>query len=170
MFNAPVPGESLTIEPGNAPWEQPPQFAKVDEALSFYMDKLEDDELFEDMLFILDNDMPVDLFLNTMLLYGEMEGRHTSDVSLLIGPTLHEHIKSVAEAAGVNYREFQGASDEEKSKQRLITDLQMSLNTRMESEGDNSGIIEETLETLEEAVDEPPMEEKPSKGLMSRRT
>jgi hypothetical protein len=167
MFNAPIPGESLTVEPGNAPWEQPPQFAKVDEALTFYMDKFEDDELFEDLLFILDNDMPIDLFLDTMLLYGEMEGRHTSDVSLLIGPVLHEHIKSVAEAAGIKYREFQGEGQEEKTKGKQIADLQMSLNLTPEEVMEED---EEVGSLMEEIFETPPVEEKPSRGLMQRRT
>ena len=117
MMNGPIPGESLTREPGNAPWEQPPQYASVEEALGFYMDKLEDDDLLEDMLFILDQDVPIDLFLDTMLLYGEMEGKHTTDVSLLVGPVLHEHIKSLSEAAGVKYREWQGFSKEERRRE-----------------------------------------------------
>ena len=29
MFNAPVPGESLTDEPRNYPWENPPELATV---------------------------------------------------------------------------------------------------------------------------------------------
>ena len=34
-FDAPIPGQSLTDEPGNYPWEHPPQFASVEEATDF---------------------------------------------------------------------------------------------------------------------------------------
>ena len=33
LLDAPIPGQSLTSEPGNYPWEQPPQLNTVDEAV-----------------------------------------------------------------------------------------------------------------------------------------
>jgi len=165
MFDGPIPGESLTREPGNAPWEQPPHFAKVDEALTWYMDKFEDDETFEEMLWILDNDMPIELFLDTLLLSGEMNGLHTSDVSLLIAPVLHEHIKAVADAAGVKYREFQGKTKEEKEKDKRVNDFQMSYNPKVGNTHPTSEpVIEEVMEEqIEEVVP-------PKRGLMRRKT
>lgn len=167
MFNAPIPGESLTRESGNAPWEQPAQFSRVDEVLNFYMEKLEDDELFDDMLNILDNDMPLDLFIDTMLLNGEMYGKHTSDVSLIVGPILHEHILSLAEAAGVSVREFQGKDKETLSKEKQIQDVQMHIDFKKPKKVELPSpqpVVEETTET--EEVIQP----HPTKGLMSRRT
>ena len=31
-FDAPIPGQSLTDEPGNYPWEHPPQYTNPEEA------------------------------------------------------------------------------------------------------------------------------------------
>ena len=42
MFNAPIPGQSLTSEPKNYPWENPPEFVNAEEALLFHMDKLKE--------------------------------------------------------------------------------------------------------------------------------
>ena len=164
MFNAPIPGESLTREPGNAPWEQPPQFDKVDEALTWYMDKFEDDETLDETLWILDNDMPIELFLDTLLLSGEMNGKHTSDVSLLIAPVLHEHLKSLADAAGANYREFQGETKEQREKAKLINDAQMGFNPKVSSKKEEVPLEEEVIEETVEPV------EPPKRGLMKRRT
>jgi predicted RNase H-like HicB family nuclease len=172
MLNGPIPGESLTREPGNAPWEQPPQFATVEKALAMYMDKLEeDDEALEDILFILDEGFPLDLFVETLLLNSEMEGKHTFDVSILIGPVLHEHLLSLAEAAGASVREFQGATPEGKSREKVIRDLKLIL------QKGNSEVGEEATEVLDEAVDkleENPIETAPPeeapKGLMGRRS
>ncbi len=36
-FDAPVAGQGLTDEPGNYPWEHPPQFTDPDEAAEFQM-------------------------------------------------------------------------------------------------------------------------------------
>lgn len=165
MFQAPIPGESLTREPGNAPWEQPPQFDKVEDVTTFYMDKFEDDETLDEMLWILDNDMPIELFLDTMLLSGEMHGVHTSDVSLLVGPVLHEHIKALADAAGVNYREFQGETKEQREKKKTINDVQMSFNPKVKRQPTTP--VKE--EVVEEVIEEEVIVEPPKRGLMKRR-
>ena len=34
-FDTPVPGQSLTDEPGNYPWEHPPKSASIEEATDF---------------------------------------------------------------------------------------------------------------------------------------
>jgi hypothetical protein len=171
MFNGPIPGESLTREPGNAPWEQPPQHAKVEDALNMYMEKLEeDDEILEDILFLLDEGFPLDLFVESMLLNGEMEGKHTFDASILIGPVIHEHLLSMAQAAGVTVKEFQGEDPAGKRREKTIRDLKMML------QKSGTDVAEETSEVLDEAVtklDEgpisaPPVTEGP-KGLMSRK-
>jgi len=166
-FNGPIPGESLTREPGNAPWEQPAQFAKVDEVLAFYMDRFEDDELFEDMLNILDNDMPVDLLVDTMLLNGEMYGKHTSDVSLIVGPILHEHILALAEAAGVKVREFQGEDKETLKKKKELEDVQMHLDFNRKKPEPLVEVEDNDDEEMEIEIEDTP---KRPTGLMSRRT
>lgn len=131
MFNGPIPGESLTKPPGNAPWENPPKYAKVEEALTFYMDKLEDPKMLEELMFILSNDMPLELMVDNMLMYNEMRGIHTGDVSLLIGPVIHEYIKLMADAGGVKYREFQGKTPEEKEKDKKRGDFKVLLNKEL---------------------------------------
>ena len=35
IFDAPIPGQSLTDEPGNYPWEHPPKTASIEEAMDF---------------------------------------------------------------------------------------------------------------------------------------
>ena len=168
MFNAPIPGESLTREPGNSPWEQPPKYAGVQEALTFYMDKLEEeDEMLEDTLFLLDQDFPLDLFVESLLLNGEMNGLHTFDVSYLIGPVIHEHLLSMAKAAGVTVREFQGASKSDKAKAKTISDLQTIIG---KAPAGNTA-VEEISPNIEEAVNnDVTIPKEPSKGLMTRRT
>ncbi len=106
MRLGPIPGESLTRKKGNSPWESPPQFARVDQAFKYYVEKLEDDEYLEDVLTILDLGLPLDSFVDSLLLNGEMKGRHFTDMNYLLGPLLHEYILGLAEAAGVKVVEF----------------------------------------------------------------
>jgi hypothetical protein len=132
MFNGPIPGESLTQPPGNTPWEKPPKYAKVEEALSFYMDKFEDPQKLEDFLFLLSNDAPLDLMVDNLLGMGEMNGLHTADTSLLVGPILHEYLKLMADAAGVEYREFQGKTPEEKAEEKKKSDFNLVLGRELD--------------------------------------
>ena len=37
MIDAPIPGQSLTNEPGSYPWEKPPKLNTVDEVISNYL-------------------------------------------------------------------------------------------------------------------------------------
>ena len=45
-FDAPIPGQSLTDTPGNAKWEHPPQFVKVDEAAEYIWDRLHEKKFY----------------------------------------------------------------------------------------------------------------------------
>ena len=157
MFSGPIPGESLTREPGNAPWEQPPQFDKVEEVMGFYMDRFERDEVLEGLLDVLDKGMAVEHFVDTMLLYGEMEGKHSIDASVIIAPVLHEYIVFLADSAGVNYKEFQ-------DDQEPVDKTQQDFMTLYEPE-----MPEEDLNDLpmEEEQEEPAPT--PPRGLIERR-
>lgn len=172
MFNGPIPGESLTREKGNAPWEQPPQYNTIEEVYDFYMDRLEeDDDLVEEILFLLENEFPLDLLIESILMNNEMNGKHSIDISFLIGPVLHEYLLGIAQAAGITVTEFQGADDSMKQREKKIRDLKDILGSS------SSALAEETEGNLEEAVErdvqneeEGPQAEAPkAKGLMARR-
>ena len=62
-IDAPIAGQSLTTEPGNRPWENPPQYTTVEEALEYYIHKLEED-----------NCTPASIYtFNTLLKWIELE-------------------------------------------------------------------------------------------------
>ena len=45
MIDAPIPGQSLTAELGNRPWQKPPQYNTVEEALEYYIPRLTDPDM-----------------------------------------------------------------------------------------------------------------------------
>ena len=59
FLQAPIPGQSLTTEPRKWPWERPPQMSTVDEALKFYINKLNDQEVIDDMMVAIDIGVPI---------------------------------------------------------------------------------------------------------------
>lgn len=142
-LSAPIPGESLTREPGNSPWEQPPQYTDPNQVLGFYFQRIEDEEFMDDLLFILDKGMPLSVFVESMMTMGVMEGIHTIDVSMLVAPIIHEYILNLAKAADIKVVEDESPTKEEKmaakTKQRFLLSLDELFNT-----DDNEPAVKET--------------------------
>ena len=105
MFSAPIPGQSLTSEPKNVPWENPPQFPDPESALMWHMDRLQEPEKIKAIAGLLTLGLDVVTLTEGLLRAAVIDGRHSIDVSLLIGPIIHEYIVGTAYAAGLNYSE-----------------------------------------------------------------
>ena len=50
LTERPIPGQSLTTTPKNAPYERPPELTDSTEALDFHLDNLVKDGVIEDVL------------------------------------------------------------------------------------------------------------------------
>jgi len=102
-FDAAIPGQSLTAELGSRPWQQPAQYTTVEEALDYYIPRLESEEVSAQLLDVLEMGIPVTTVANTMQLGSVMEGKHSVDVGMLILPVLVELIMLIGDTAGVKY-------------------------------------------------------------------
>lgn len=131
-MTAPIPGMSLTREPGNAPYEQPPLYNTAEEALAFYMEMLNDEDKVDDVLFTLENGYPVEALVDAMTSVGVMEGYHTVDVKILVAPVLHEWFVNLATASGISFKETVGPSREERLKERDKKRTKLLLQKMME--------------------------------------
>ena len=187
MFNAPVPGESLTDEPRNYPWENPPELATVNETLDFYMDKLTQPDVIDNLLLMLESKMPVDSIAKSLTMTGVMQGKHSLDVQLLVLPPIHKYLTMIGKKANIKYIDKFSPDPTERKRQKETIFTNAMLNNaidemeKMPEEKKDEGdvIMEQTLEALEEGeVTEQPEEpqaeeqqtqpdEKP-RGLMSR--
>lgn len=103
FLDAPIPGQSLTVEPGSVPWEQPPQYTTLAEVVGFYTDKIDDADIIFDLLDALERDIPILTIVNTFTKAALMKGYHTVDVGFLVTPILVEMIKTIAELNDVSY-------------------------------------------------------------------
>lgn len=103
FLDAPIPGQSLTVEPGSVPWEQPPQYTTLAEVVGFYTDKIDDADIILDLLDALERDIPILTIVNTFTKAALMKGYHTVDVGFLVTPILVEMIKTIAELNDVSY-------------------------------------------------------------------
>ena len=160
MIDTAIPGQSLTAELGSRPWTNPPQYSTVEEALDYYIPRLQSDEVTEQLLDVLEMGIPVTTIANTMQLGAVMEGKHTIDVGMLVLPVLVELIMLIGDTAKVKY-----TSGLEKDKEMSGTTVKLALE-RFKQEQKDDSMPEETADTpviaeMREAADK-------RTGLMSR--
>ena len=159
-LEAPIAGMSMTHEVGARPWQTPPQQATVQEAIAHYIERMQDDSITEQIVNILQSDVPVTTLANTIQLAGVMEGRHSIDVGVLILPVIMEMIMLIADAEGKKYE-----TGMERDKEAEVKDSRIMAGmarARKELADDIPEKDEEILEVQEELAEMP-------KGLMGRR-
>ena len=88
MIDAPIAGQSLTAELGSRPWQQPPQYTTVEEALDYYIPRILEPTLQDDLMNVIELGIPLTTIAYTLQTGGSMEYKHTLDVCLLIIPVL----------------------------------------------------------------------------------
>lgn len=103
FLHQPIPGISLTGAPGNAPWEQPPKYASIDEVVDYYSDKLVDEDMIGNVIDVIKRDVPLLTIAEGMIRTGIMEGIHTIDAGMLVKPILVELMIALAEIYGIKY-------------------------------------------------------------------
>ena len=156
MFDAPIPGMSLTHELGARPWQSPPQYTTVDEAIEYYLERMSTDEFMDQMADVLEMNVPVTTLANTIQLAGVMDGKHTVDVGMLVMPLLMEMIMLIGDNAGVKYDSGLTDVPDNRTKDTLIEAVRKEMQQK----------IDESEETPEA---EEVKEEEPKSGLMARR-
>lgn len=99
----PIPGMSLTSEPGNRPWEQPPQFVELDDVVSFYVEKITEENTVEALLEAMRNDIALVDIANGLLKASVMKGVHSIDVGFLAVPIIVELLQTIGDMNDVGY-------------------------------------------------------------------
>jgi|TARA_R110000787_G_scaffold13870_1_gene43123 hypothetical protein len=163
-FEAAIPGQSMTTQLGSYPWEKPPKYTTVEEALSFYIPKITNPRAVGSILNNLEAGIPVTTMANVLQLNGVMEGLHTIDVGVLISPVVMELLAFVAEEAGIEYDmgtdldEYDEAEDSPASIALALQRVEKE-DTTMETDVEETTMpVEDELEMSGTAL-----------GLMSRR-
>ena len=76
-YSSAIPGMGLTRAVGNKRWQKPPKHTTVEEALSFYVPRITDSKLSDNILDMLDLDIPVTTIVNSLTLSAVGEGSKT---------------------------------------------------------------------------------------------
>jgi len=168
-FAAPIPGQSLTAEPRNLPFERPPEITDPLEALDMHVENITRPQAMKDAFYFLEEGLDMVSLVEGILRSAVMAGLHSIDVSLAIAPALHEYILSLALDADIEFDEGFEKPDQDKGIQyaRDRSKALKMLEELRESDGEGS-IMEEHEEPEEMTMEqEEPLEEAP-RGLMAR--
>lgn len=102
-FDAPIPGQSLTMELGARPWQNASRFTTVDDTIDYYMERMSSEEFMVQLAEVLEAGVPVTSIANSIQLSSVMEGVHTVDVGMLVLPMIMEMLMMIGDSAGVKY-------------------------------------------------------------------
>tara|TARA_E500000318_G_scaffold95741_1_gene95662 strand:+ start:955 stop:1485 length:531 start_codon:yes stop_codon:yes gene_type:complete len=166
-FDAPIPGMSLTHEVGARPWQTPPQYTTVEEALDYYIPRFANDDVTDQLMDVLEMGVPVSTVANNIQLAGVMEGKHSVDVGMLVIPVLMELIMYMADKSGIDYNTGMEKSTEIKSTQvdKALAKLQDEAEEEKEDvdSTETDEVTDDIVSTLREVATER------ATGLMGRR-
>lgn len=171
LLDGPIAGQHMVSELGGRPWQQAPQYTTVDEAIEYYLDRMSSEEFTEQLVDVLEMDVPVTTLANTIQMAGVMDGKHSIDVGMLVMPLLMEMIMLVGDMAGVKYDSGMENPNKGKTRDTLMKNVRRKLQSQIEKQEsflfDEDEIEEE--ETLSDIEQEQEMTEEEPKGLMARR-
>ena len=183
FMSGPIPGQSLTDTPGNYPWEKPPEMVEVEDVVKFYINKLADQDVMDDLAVLFDADMAISSFVKSLTTSGVMFGRHTLDAGSLAGPAIHAFLKAAMTQYGIDaldepYNPDKDPTEKEKRRLELRIKLAMSEAAKEDKTAENDpgvallqelqSATEEGAEPQEEIQTEEPQPEAGGMGLMSK--
>lgn len=158
QFSAPIPGQSLTLEPKTYPWERPSEINDPEEAIQMHLARLTEPDMFESALDALElGELDISTVTKGILRGAVANGIHSIDVALIAAPVIHEFLRNAADAAGIEVDD----GFEDKAAKEMVKQSRIALKAKKEmSKAKPAPVVE--------PVKEAPVVEQPRKGLMAR--
>ena len=159
----PIPGQGMTAEVGSRPWQNPPQYTTVEQALEFYIPRLVSDDVYESLLDSMELGIPLTVMADSMQSTAVMQGLHTIDVGILAMPVIIEMLAYIGDDAGIEYNlGMDKPIDEDKISDTKIALAMKRMRERLPQELDDREEMPEEPQAMEEDTPQP-------SGLMARR-
>ena len=105
IFDQPIPGQSLTGEPKNNPWEQPAEISSVEDAVAYYIEGMANQDVIDDLAACCEAGLSLKPIVNTIVSASTMSGIHSVDVGMLVKPVIHEFLKQAITSMGVEVKD-----------------------------------------------------------------
>mgnify|MGYP003679402066 CR=1 FL=1 len=159
-FDRPIPGQSLTTEPRNNPWEQPPQMSSVEDVTKYYIERLANQEVLDDFAAICEAGVAISPIVEATYMQGVSRGLHTIDAGILVAPILHTFLKQAIESMGVTVKD-DSIDYEKKAEGKELNRFMLLASKYLDDNANNMG--DPGVQMLSELVneDEPMMEDEP---------
>lgn len=150
VVGAPIPGQSLTEEPGAAPYEQPPKFVEPDKALDYIMPKILSGEFAHRAANLSERGVNVEAIADSLLIGGFAQGLWTPDVATLMAvPVVTAIRKSIKLGGGEPVMRADTEEYKEEVAGKLLDDDTPQQPSRYEEEEDVD--MEESVDMEDDA-------------------
>ena len=150
-IDAPVPGANLLADTRNYPWHRPPDITDYDEAVSYMISRISQEEQAELVYSLLQIDTTVTTVVSGLLMQSIAKGKIPIDLAILISGPVARYIEVLAQTNGYKYDMGTDTSDRVKITPTL---LKMAM-----------GIVEDDEEEMEDTPEEV-VSSMPEGGLM----
>lgn len=169
IFDQPIPGQSLTGEPKNNPWEQPAMMSNVEDVTMFYIGGMANQEVIDDLAAVCQTGLSLKPIVDTIVSSGTMNGIHSVDVGMLVKPIIHEFLKQAITSVGVEVSD-DGRDYQKEAEAKELQRFQAIVGTYLKDNPDDGtdpgkAMLSKLVEEQPEEEETP--EEKP-KGLMAK--
>ena len=169
-FDRPIPGESLTDEPRNNPWENPAEMSDIEDVTKYYINRLASQDVIDDIGVVMQLGIALKPVVESITTAGVMRGLHSVDNAMNVGPVIHEFLKQALSTQGITVsddgRDYKKeATEKELRRTRILAAKYLSENP---DDGMDEGkkVLSEIVEAGEPEEEVTP-EEKPM-GLMAK--
>lgn len=126
-FNAAPAGHSLTDAPEQWAWERPPIYTDPEEAMSWVISRIENEEVEENFLRLMLSGIPVEAITNTITFAGFTEGYWTVDMAEILKLPISLHFIGLAIENKIPATMFNRDPEEEKQSRLMPEEQVMGL-------------------------------------------
>lgn len=153
----PVPGEGLTVAPGQYPYERPSTFSDPEALLDSLFVRIMEPRALSYLLTLMDNGTPVELLIESLVESMVGEGVANVNLMFLLIPPLVVILTRVADAAGVKWKLATDQVDDSEMRENLL---------RMRGNRISNNQLDKAMQAVKKSSDIPGMTKK--MGLMTR--
>ena len=125
-FSAPIPGQSLTDEPGNYPWEHAPKNTDPETIVNDLFMRMTQPEALQEILVMLDAGIPVEAIVRVIVFTGFAEGEFNPDVGFIIIEPLMEAVATIGLRAGVKNLKLTISDTGNKDFRKTMSELKLA--------------------------------------------
>lgn len=123
-IDAPIPGANFTADTRNYAWHRPPEYADYDEAVDYFISKLNEPDQQHLVMSMLQLKMDAASLTGSLLMQGISKGKVSIDLAILIAGPVARYIGIIAKEAGIKHKMMPST---DKDKMITPTSLRMAL-------------------------------------------